>query len=268
MAAKSTSIDQYLATISTDKRTALQKLRKAIRAAAPQAVECISYQLPAFKLKGRMLAAFGAAANHCAFYPTSYPLEVYRDELKSYDTSKGALRFPANKPLPATLVRKLVKAQMERIDQKQEKAKPARSTAKKRAGGTSRSAARIDPAVDDYLRALKHPRKSDIELVRQIILGIDPGIREGIKWNSPSFRTNDYFATVNLRVRGKQDHVWLILHTGAKAKKIKDVKIDDPDGLLEWLAKDRCLVTFVDGKEIQKKRKALEAILRQWIRLL
>ena len=105
--------DEYLAALSDDKRAALEKLRKAIKAAAPSAQECISYQLPAFRLEGRLLVVFGAAANHCAFYPSSSAVAAHRDELKNYDTSKGTIRFPADKPLPASLVKKLVKARIE-----------------------------------------------------------------------------------------------------------------------------------------------------------
>lgn len=101
----------YLTALSPDKRTALEKLRKAIKSAVPKAEECISYGLPAFRLNGKFLVAYGAARNHCAFYPGSV-LEAFKTELKNYDTSKGTIRFPANKPLPAALVRKLVKARM------------------------------------------------------------------------------------------------------------------------------------------------------------
>jgi uncharacterized protein YdhG (YjbR/CyaY superfamily) len=106
------TIDEYLAPLSNDKRAALEKLRKAIKSAAPKAEECISYQVPAFRLGGRMLVAFGAAANHCAFYPGAFPVEAHKDELKAYDTSKGTIRFQADSPLPATLVRKLVKTRI------------------------------------------------------------------------------------------------------------------------------------------------------------
>src|SRR2546421_5353570 len=106
------TIDEYLAALSDDKRVALEKLRKIIRAAAPKAEECISYQLAAFRLNG-MLVAFGATANHCAFYlMSSSTVEAHRDELKEYDTSKGTIRFQADKPLPVALVRKLVKARI------------------------------------------------------------------------------------------------------------------------------------------------------------
>ena len=103
--------DDYLAHVSSEKRAALQKLRRAIKASAPKANECISYRLPAFRLNGKFLVAYGAAANHCAFYPGSV-LTHLRSELRNYDTSKGTLRFSPEKPLPAALVRKLVKLRM------------------------------------------------------------------------------------------------------------------------------------------------------------
>src|SRR5881392_3518814 len=110
--AKPTTIDEYLAAVSDEQRAALEKLRKTIRAAAPKAEECISYQLAAFRQNG-MLVAFGATANHCAFYlMSSSTVEAHKDELKDYDTSKGTIRFPADKPLPVALVRKLVKARI------------------------------------------------------------------------------------------------------------------------------------------------------------
>jgi uncharacterized protein YdhG (YjbR/CyaY superfamily) len=113
MAAKPKSIDQYLAALSEDKRAALEKLRKTIRAAAPKATECISYQLAAFRLDGRALVAFGATAGHCAFYlMSSSTVEAHKDDLKDFDTSKGTIRFQPDKPLPAALVRKLVKARI------------------------------------------------------------------------------------------------------------------------------------------------------------
>src|SRR2546427_10522974 len=112
MSAKPQTIDEYLAPLSNEKRAALEKLRRAIKSAAPKAEECISYGIPAFRLGGRLLVAFGAAARHCAFYPGAFPLEAHRDELKAYDTSKGTIRFQADSPLPTSLVRKLVKTRM------------------------------------------------------------------------------------------------------------------------------------------------------------
>jgi uncharacterized protein YdhG (YjbR/CyaY superfamily) len=110
--ARPKTVDDYLAALPADKRAALQKLRQTIRAAAPKAEEYISYQICAFR-QGGMLVGFGATAKHCAFYLMSASiLDGYQDALKGYDTSKGTIRFQADKPLPAALVRKLVKARL------------------------------------------------------------------------------------------------------------------------------------------------------------
>jgi uncharacterized protein YdhG (YjbR/CyaY superfamily) len=112
-ASGSKEVDEYLAKVPKGAREALEKLRKAIRATVPEATEAISYAIPAFKLHGRALVWYAAFKNHCSFFPlTSTVRERYGKELERYDTSKGTLRFPANKPLPATLVRKLVKARI------------------------------------------------------------------------------------------------------------------------------------------------------------
>jgi uncharacterized protein YdhG (YjbR/CyaY superfamily) len=113
MATKPTTVDEYLSGVGEDKRVVLEQLRKVITAAAPKAEECISYQLPAFRLDGKLLVAFGAAAHHCAFYPMSGScVEAHKGDLKDYKTSKGTIRFQAEQPLPAALVRKLVKARI------------------------------------------------------------------------------------------------------------------------------------------------------------
>jgi uncharacterized protein YdhG (YjbR/CyaY superfamily) len=102
----------YLAALNDEKRRALEKLRKDIKAAAPRAEECISYGIPGFRLNGKLLASYGAAAKHCAFYPGA-TAQAFRKELKEYDTSgKGTIRFSANQPLPSALVRKIVKARI------------------------------------------------------------------------------------------------------------------------------------------------------------
>lgn len=102
------TIDQYLAPLPADQRDALQKLRKTIRAAAPGVEECISYGMPGFRYDGRMLVWFGAAAKHCAFYPGGV-VQAYAKELAAFETSKGTIRFQPDRPLPAALVRKIVK---------------------------------------------------------------------------------------------------------------------------------------------------------------
>jgi uncharacterized protein YdhG (YjbR/CyaY superfamily) len=113
----SAEIDAFLATLPEDKRTALEQLRATIRAAAPEAVESINYGVPAFKYRGRPLVSFGATANHCAFYVQSpLVMDAHRADVEGLDTSKGTIRFAADKPLPAALVEKLVKARMAETD--------------------------------------------------------------------------------------------------------------------------------------------------------
>ena len=109
--AKPKTIDDYLARLSSDKRAALEHLRRTIHAAVPGLEECISYQIPAFRHDGRVLAWFGAGVSHCAFYPGAV-VEAHKDELKDYDISKGTIRFQPGHPLPGTLVRKLLKARI------------------------------------------------------------------------------------------------------------------------------------------------------------
>jgi uncharacterized protein YdhG (YjbR/CyaY superfamily) len=106
------TIDEYLAPLNPAMRAALEKLRKDIRSAAPGAEECISYGVPAFRLGRRLLVAFGAAANHCSFYPGAYPVKALETELEGYDIGKGTIRFPVDEPLPAALVRKVVRARI------------------------------------------------------------------------------------------------------------------------------------------------------------
>jgi len=127
--------------------------------------------------------------------------------------------------------------------------------------------AKIDPAVADMLRVLRHPLKTEIEAVRLIILAAADEIGEGVKWNAPSFRTEkDWFATIHLR---SKESVELILFVGVKKRSgFKKFKLADPNGLVKWLAEDRALVTLGAGRNIPDNRKAVEAIVRAWIKHL
>jgi hypothetical protein len=128
------------------------------------------------------------------------------------------------------------------------------------------SPVKTDSKVDAFMAALDHPLKLDIEFVRNVVLAIAPGVTEGIKWNAPSFRLADDFATMNLR---STDGVCVILHTGAKKRTpVPDMGVPDPSGLLEWLAKDRCMARLGAGKALRANRKAFEAVLNAWVALL
>jgi uncharacterized protein YdhG (YjbR/CyaY superfamily) len=105
------TVDDYLAALPEEARATLEKIRKAIKAAAPKATEGISYQMPMYKQNG-MLMGFAAFKNHCSIFPGAKPMETYKDELKAYKTSKGTIRFPIGKPLPSALVNKLIKTRI------------------------------------------------------------------------------------------------------------------------------------------------------------
>jgi uncharacterized protein YdhG (YjbR/CyaY superfamily) len=106
-------VEGYLAAIPDDQRAALSKLRETIRAVVPDATEVISYQIPVFKYRGRGLVGFAAAKDHCTFHVMSPAVvEAHAKDLQRYELGKGSVQFPASKPLPAALVRKLVKARI------------------------------------------------------------------------------------------------------------------------------------------------------------
>jgi len=126
------------------------------------------------------------------------------------------------------------------------------------------AAADTTRAVDAFMASLDHPFKREIEALRKLVLGAHPSIAEGIKWNAPSFRTTGYFATTHLRSKAG---IGVILHLGAKARDLPDggIAVDDPEGLLRWLGKDRALVEFGSLEELEAGKDAFVAVLRQWI---
>ncbi len=127
----------------------------------------------------------------------------------------------------------------------------------------SASQAKAD-TVDAYMAALRHPRKTMIETLRQAVLSVDPRITECVKWNSPSFVLEYDFATINLAPRAN-DVVLLILHRGAKHRPVTRPAIEDAQGLLRWHGDDRCSIEFKDELDLKKKRAALLAVVKEWI---
>jgi uncharacterized protein YdhG (YjbR/CyaY superfamily) len=116
------TVDEYLANVPEPHKSTLEKIRAMVRAAAPKdATEAISYGMPAFKYKGA-LVGFAAFNKHCSFFPMNSALVLeFKDELKNYKTSKGTIQFPADKPLPASLVKKMVKARVADNDAKEKR---------------------------------------------------------------------------------------------------------------------------------------------------
>ncbi|MGM9482305.1 DUF1801 domain-containing protein [Roseateles sp. NT4] len=127
------------------------------------------------------------------------------------------------------------------------------------------TAADTSQAVDQFMAALDHPFKADIETLRAAILAVDHSIAEGIKWNAPSWRTTEYFATTHLRAKAG---FGLILHLGAKARELPEggLAIADPGGLLKWLGRDRAQVEFASTADFDARLAELQAVLKQWIR--
>ena len=115
------AVDDYLAGVPEPARSTLNKIRAAIRSAVPaEATETISYRIPAFKYKG-VLVWYAAFSNHCSLFPTASVVEAFKDELKGFTTSKGTIHFPTDKPLPAALVKKMVKLRVAQIERKKQR---------------------------------------------------------------------------------------------------------------------------------------------------
>ncbi|MET0466008.1 MAG: DUF1801 domain-containing protein [Chitinophagaceae bacterium] len=130
------TVDAYLASQPADVQATLSKVRKAIRAAAPKAEEKISYHMPLYK-HHLHLVGFCAFTNHCSFFPMSHAvMKMFAEELKDYDTSGATIRFPVGKPLPATLIKKIVAARImenEAIATQREQKKLSKKPAPKKA---------------------------------------------------------------------------------------------------------------------------------------
>lgn len=117
-------------------------------------------------------------------------------------------------------------------------------------------------AVDAWLAAFDDPRRAGFAALRAAILGADPAVAEGIKWNVPSFRTTEWFATLHPRAK---EGLAAVLHLGAKARAVPPEPVPDPAGLLRPLAADRAMLVLRDAAELEEKRDAVTALLRAWI---
>ena len=125
-------IDEYLSTLPNDVREMLQKLRTTIKSVAPKAEEVISYAMPAFKYHGACWLYFSAFKNHCSLFPANSSLIAkMNEELKPYRTAKGTIQFTVEKPLPAALVKKIVKARMQENIERENAKKLMKATTKK-----------------------------------------------------------------------------------------------------------------------------------------
>jgi uncharacterized protein YdhG (YjbR/CyaY superfamily) len=107
------TVEEYFAAVPAESRSALEQLRETIKAAAPDSVETISYEMPAFRAHGRLLVSYAAFKHHCSLFPMSKKvIEDNADDLKPYFAGKGTIRFRADEPIPAALVRKIIEARL------------------------------------------------------------------------------------------------------------------------------------------------------------
>jgi uncharacterized protein YdhG (YjbR/CyaY superfamily) len=250
------TIDEYLKSLPGDVRMTLEKLYKAIKSAAPDAEELISYGMPAFKHQG-MLVYFAAFKDHCSFFPGSSQIVQLYDELKPFKTSKGTIQFTVDKPLPVALVKKIVKARVEENE--------ARHSAKliSKASKRAKSPVKVsklskpteDQQVNEYMTKLKDEQKKDIEAVRKLIKKSCAKLNERIKWNAPSYYYKQDIVTFGPY---KTHKLLLVFHHPA----VVNIKSD----LLQGDYKDRRLVYFKDAKDAGKNKKELARIINEIVK--
>jgi len=252
------SIDEYLKNLPDDIRPVLEKLRQTIKSAAPDAEEVISYGMPAFKQQG-MLVYFAAFKNHCSFFPGSAQVVARYEELKAFKTSKGTIQFTVDKPIPAALVKKIVKARVEENEARHSAKLISKASVKKadKSPVKVKKTTRLsdEELVNLYMSKLKGEQKSDIDAVRALIKKSSTKLSERIKWNAPS-----YFYKQDIVTFGpyKTNKVLLVFHHPAVVK----VK----SALLQGDYKDRRLVYFKNASDAEQNKKELARIIKEIIK--
>jgi uncharacterized protein YdhG (YjbR/CyaY superfamily) len=257
--------DQYLKPLPREQRAALEVLRKQILSVIPDAEEHFGYGLPGFKLYGHPLIYFGAASKHCALYG-SVPAG-FSEQLKGFKHSKGAIQFTAENPLPAKLVKDIVRAKLAEHELRWGAERTKRAVKKAPVKEAKKTVVKVKKAkdgsadVDAYMIALKHPQKDVIQAVREAIVNADKRMQERVKWNAPSFyhivadgRAMD-FAAFNPRAKGFVQLI-LLFPMGV---------VDDPTQLMRGNWKDRREARFADMAEVTKKKSALNKLVKAWL---
>jgi uncharacterized protein YdhG (YjbR/CyaY superfamily) len=275
--------EAYLAALPPDQRAALERLRAQVLRAAPRAEAHFGYGLPGFTYNGHPFLYLGAAKKHCALYGSNDERIVAK--LGGFKHSKGAIQFTPEKPLPATLVKEIVKTRIAASEAKwgpigatlppkkaraagtgsPKKATKAAAVAQKKprtiAAATPRKRAAATQAnVDAFVENLAHPHKKTIEAVRTALREAGPRLTERIKWNAPSLHLDGVdFSAFQLRAQGFVQLILLFPH---------GIVGEAPGGkaaLLEGAWPDRRFVRFVDEADVQKKKRALTKIVRAWV---
>jgi uncharacterized protein YdhG (YjbR/CyaY superfamily) len=238
----STSVDDYIAAFPSATQQLLKRIRSIIRNTAPDAVESISYGMPAYKNNGKPLVYFAGYEKHIGFYATPTGHTAFKKELSSYKQGKGSVQFPLEEKLPVDLIERIVKFRLEETNTK--KAVPAEKQKVKKAGTD-------EEAVTKYMKQLKHELKEEVEVLRQLIRKTSSTLQERIKWNAPSYYTTTDLFTFNL---SNPSLIRLIFHHPTI------VKINSP--LLEGNYKDRRIIIFKSATEITAAKKELSRIIK------
>ncbi len=240
--------DEYIMQFPPKQQAALEQIRKAIKAAAPGAEEVISYNMPAYKYNG-MLVYFAGYEHHVGFYPTPSGIEAFIKELAVYKNSKGSVQFPLDKPMPLTLVKKMVQF---RIKENSVKAKPAPAAVKSKSIKLS-----DEQQVNEYLAKLDAAVSEEINAVRKIIKAANSKLNERIKWNAPSY----YYKEDILTFGPYKTHKLLLVFHHPAVVKIKSA-------LLEGDYKDRRLVHLKDKADAAKNKKELSRIINEIVKTI
>jgi len=187
--ARGNSIDAYLSSQPQPVRRVLEVVRRTIQSTAPEAEESFSYGMPAFRVRGRPLVAFGAAAGHCALYPMNpATIEQHRRLLAGFDTSKGTIRFNVSRPLPASVVRTLVKARLQ--DLTAAPAAPRRPPVPRRSAASSPAPDTTPTPVRSYFAELPPAPRRHLQKLRTAIRAAAPGAVESFGYGMPAFKLN------------------------------------------------------------------------------
>ncbi|MGE5108403.1 MAG: DUF1801 domain-containing protein [Sphingobacteriales bacterium] len=245
-------IDDYISVQPENIRPSLEQIRQTIRKAAPGAEEVISYQMPAYKYQG-ILVYFAAFKNHIGFYPTAGGIEAFKKELSGYQTSKGTIQFPNDKPIPLKLITQIVKFRVLENEEKTQAKKKTNPVVKKPKSNRSS----VEEQVNEWMSKLKPKVKTEIDAVRKIINAASSKLNERIKWNAPSYYYKDDIVTFGPYKPGR---LLLIFHHPLI------IKIKSP--LLEGNYRDRRIVCLKDLKAIKANKKELERIIKEHLQLM
>jgi uncharacterized protein YdhG (YjbR/CyaY superfamily) len=234
-------VDEYISSFDPAIQTRLSELRQLFFEVLPTTEESIRYKIPAFKV-GNHYLYFAGYKNHIGFYPV-YGLHEIEDELSKYRAkgTKDSLHFLHCEPLPIELIKKIIELKSEQL-------------------GTTN----LNNEVNIFLDELKHPLRTEINLLRSIILVSNSGLIENVKWNGPNFCFENQ-DRITMRIQ-PPTQIQIIFHRGAKVKEQpKERLLKNDFGILVWKENDRAIATFSNIDEINSNKDNFTKIVTGWI---